>query len=274
MDAGGRSGLDSPWVTYDSIHLRCITRAVITNRLPFAFMRASSIFESLIASRKPQSADAAVRTELTTLTPSMLADLQRFERHGRHTEVVEVMAASVRHSRSLSLKLEIGGERWPLMVLPRQRIVHGPMDLQQLDDTALRSIKVVQVEPVGARSMIRGQPDRPREKYISRPLGPLLWHLALHGARSELLPEISGPVAYRLSAGLSLDGLQIGPDIKPILHRLRGRAARIEEFCSAGPAGRERTQRLLNALYLQSGLIISRSRQEPAKFSLRRWFGA
>jgi hypothetical protein len=237
-------------------------------------MRASTIFESLIASRKPQSADDAVRTELTTLTPSMLADLKRFEQRGRHTEVVEVLAASVRHSRSLSLKLEIDGERWPLMILPRQRIVHGPLDLEQLDDPALRSIKVVQVEPVGARSMIRGQPDRPREKYISRPLGPLLWQLALRGARSDLLPEISGPAAYRMSAGLALDGLRLTPELQPLLHRLRGRACRLDELCGASAASRERAQRLLNALYLQSGLIISRTQQETPRLSLMRWFGA
>ena len=236
-------------------------------------MRASNIFESLIASRKPHSADAAVRTELTTLSPSMMADLQRFERNGRHTEVVEVMAAAVRHSRSLSLKLEIDGELWPMMVLPRQRIVHGPLDLQALEEPALRSIKVVQVEPVGARSMIRGQADRPREKYMSRPLGPLLWHMALYGGRSELLPEIHGPVSYRLAAGLALDGLAITPDLKPLLHRLRGRACRLDELCRSSAASRERAQRLLNALYLQSGLILSRSQQDTPRFSLRRWFG-
>jgi hypothetical protein len=33
------------------------------------------------------------------------------------------------------------------------------------------------------------------------PLGPLLWELSLRGSRDELLPEIAGQAAYRITLG-------------------------------------------------------------------------
>jgi hypothetical protein len=92
-----------------------------------------------------------------------------------------------------------------------------------------------------------------------RPLGTLLWHLALHGVRRQLLPEIAGPAVYRVNHGLDLSGLRVQGTLLAAVYRLRRDACAVREIAEWPGLGRERTERLLNALYLQSGLIVSRS---------------
>ena len=100
----------------------------------------------------------------------------------------------------------------------------------------------------------------------------MLWELALRGSRDELLPEIAGQAAYRISPGLNLRELGLSGAL----------AGRGGTGCSATPANlhemsqwpgfdRERAMRLLNALYLQAGLIVSRT--HPAAHQ-RSWSGA
>ena len=104
-----------------------------------------------------------------------------------------------------------------------------------------------------------------------RPRGTLLWHLALHGGRRLLLPEIAGPAVCRVNHGLDPSGLRVPGTLLAAVYRLRRDAYAVREIARWPGLGRERAERLLNALYLQSGLIVSRSLPDVIRDS---WFGA
>jgi hypothetical protein len=243
---------------------------------PTVFLRESrpmsiSAFFDALPIRGPKPTPSAPQSELTTLTPSLLADLQRFERDGRRTEILEVLAAGVRHARPLSIRLQRPDGVWRLHVFPRQRLVSGTLDLQLLQAQALVSLKVLRVEPVGLRPSLAPGPGQNDGQLLSRPLGPLLWHLALNGARTDLLPEIRGPAVYRASPGFALGELSMARHYRPALHKLRGGSISLHQLARHGGFGLERAQRLLNAMYLQSGLIVSRAHQDANRFSMRWW---
>jgi len=67
------------------------------------------------------------------------------------------------------------------------------------------------------------------------------------------------------------------PDIAgPVIERLRGESASLREIASWPGMGVERASRMLNALYLASSLLTTRShpaarpQPKPARFGLRR----
>ena len=103
------------------------------------------------------------------------------------------------------------------------------------------------------------------------PLGQLLWELALRGARDRLLPEIAGTAAYRLSPGLDFAALHLGGSLLAAVERLARQPTTLREMSDWPGFDRERAARLLNALYLQSGLIVSRA--HPAALG-DSWFSA
>ena len=152
-----------------------------------------------------RSGDGDVGTSrLSSLNPSLAEDLMRFEqarKPGVGLELLEVMAACVRHSRSLLLQLQEAERVVPLTVFPSERLVHCPLRLETLLAGRLTDLQVMHVEPAVLRPpghpdlSLVGDPD------AYAPLGPLLWELAMRGARDELLPEISGMAAYRISPG-------------------------------------------------------------------------
>lgn len=81
----------------------------------------------------------------------------------------------------------------------------------------------------------------------------------------RVLPEITGSVRYRRAFGVSLAGLPIDAEWMPMLHRLRSVPVSLEDMLSGGSFRRDTPQRMLNAIYLQSGLMISRA------FDTRVW---
>jgi hypothetical protein len=91
-----------------------------------------------------------------------------------------------------------------------------------------------------------------------RALKPLLWNLALHGPRSELLAEIAGNAAYRVT--LSRESRLVAPGaLGPAAERLRTDAAPLRDIARWPGMSTERACRLLNALYLTSALMVMRS---------------
>lgn len=203
---------------------------------------------------------------LSGLNPSLLQDLLRFDgrQDGEGLEVLEVLAACVRHGRALLLHLQDGRRVVPLTVFPAERLVHCPVsppDLLAGNPTALR---VLHVEPALQRPL--GHPDRELvgEAECHAPLGPLLWELALHGAREDLLPEIAGPAAYRLAPGVDLTGLKLAGSLAAAVYRLRRSTSSLREIAEWPGFDRGRAMRLLNGLYLQAGLIVSRSHPAAA----------
>ena len=199
-------------------------------------------------------------TRLSSLDSSVMQDLLRFDRvggPGPGLELLEVMAAALRHGRSLRLELEHESREVVMTVFPLQRLLHCPISADSLRRLHLFRLRVERVEP--AR---REPPAADATAPQTVPLGPLLWRLALHGSRSELLPEIAGQVAYRIAPAADLAGLQQqdpGATLAAAVARLRRETSALDDIETWPGFDRERGERLLNGLYLNAALMVSRS---------------
>jgi hypothetical protein len=210
-------------------------------------------FQRYLSDASGEADGEAGSTRLTSLNPSLLQDLLRFEQqHGpdQGLDMLEVVAAALRHNRALLLHLQLEYRAIPLTLLPSSRQLDCPLQLQELLALRLSDLRVLRVEPARALAP-EGLPPQP--------LGPLLWELALRGARSELLPEIGGNAAYRVNPGADLGLLDMGGSLAQAVQRLRKLPTPLREVQAWPGFDRDRAMRLLNALYLQSALIVSRA---------------
>lgn len=203
------------------------------------------------------------------LSPSLMADLSRFEHSGQASEALEVLAACVRHSQQVVIHLQMGEAVVPLTVFARDRLVHCPIGLDALLQQRPTELRVLHVEPAVLRPPGDEELSLVGEGEHYHSLSPVLWELALRGARATLLPEIAGHVAYRVAPGIDLGALRVGGALMASIQRLQGERVTLREMTDWPGLDAERAARLLNALYLQSGLIVSRTR--PAGFS-ESWF--
>ena len=144
-------------------------------------------------------------------------------------------------------------------MLPTSRQVHSPLKHPQwlaLRLPDLRVPRVLQMEPARA-------PDADTPTPQPQALAPLLRELALRGARVDLLPEIAGIATYRVGPGADLRTLDLGGTVAAAVARLRLRlrvqTTPLHDIASWAGLARGRARRLLNALYLQSALMVSRS---------------
>ena len=194
-----------------------------------------------------------------SLEPSLLQDLKRFEaRAGGKVEALQVVAAAVRHARPLRMLLQHDGLVLPLTVMPRERVVHAPLPLAQWGLLRWSALEVLQVEPA-----TQGDGAPAHADHLA-PLGLVLWALALQGSRAELLPEIAGPVAYRIAPTTDLSALDLGGPVAQAMTRLRRQSTPLRELSQWPGLSRERAMRLLNGVYLQAGLIVTRSHPAAA----------
>ena len=208
-------------------------------------------------------------SRISQLSPSLRADLSRFE-HDGGSEAMEVLAACVRHAKRVTIHLKCGEKVVPLTVFPQERVVHCPMDLNELIERHLMDLRVMHVEPALLRPPGDAETALVGDMQLHHPLAPLLWEMAMRGPRRELLPEIAGPAVYRVSPGLDIAALPASSVVKAAIERLRPQAANLQEIASWPALDKERAARLLNALYLQAGLIVSRSHPAAVRDS---WFG-
>ena len=232
-------------------------------------IRVSS-FQRYLDDLARNAPEGALTTRLSSLSPSLTLDLLRFEQGGREADPLEVLAACVRHGRSLTVHLQCAHKVLPLTVFPLQRMTYCPVDLHSLVE-GHEPLAVLQVEPATLRPP--GDPDASLvgEPQWYQPLSPLLWALALHGARSELLPEVAGAAVYRVAPDFNLALLPNNGPLRQAVYRLRRDVASQREIAEWPGLSRELATRLLNAIYLQAGLIISRS--HPGALG-ERWFRA
>jgi hypothetical protein len=239
--------------------------------IPFGepeLMRASA-YQRYLDELQADTAPGAISTRISQLSPSLQADLLRFGQDGGASEVVEVMAACVRHAKHVTIHLQCGARVVPLTVFAQERLVHCPMAMDDLIGKHLLELRVMHVEPAILRPP--GDPEAALigEQHLHHPLAPLLWEMAMHGLRRELLPEIAGPAVYRLAPGLEVATLPASGALLAALQRLARRSATLRELADWPGMNRERATRLLNALYLQSSLIVSRSHPNAVRDS---WF--
>jgi hypothetical protein len=211
-------------------------------------------------SRMPLLAGTS-RSRLAELSPSLLADLQRFEHRDSGTDPLEVMAACLRHAQSVVVHLEAGPAVLPVTVFPRERLYHCPADPDTYLMRHLATLKVLRVEPALLRPPGDAESRLVGEFGHYHPIGPLLWAIALHGGRSELLPEIAGNACYRTTPGLNPRDLPMTAAQRAVIRQMRTQPLTLREVADLTGQGRDQAAKLLNALYLQSGLIVSRTLQ-------------
>lgn len=239
--------------------------------IPFGepeLMRASA-YQRYLDEMKADTAGNRISTRISQLSPSLQADLQRFGQDGEDSEVVEVLAACVRHGKRVTIHLQCGARVVPLTVFAQERLVHCPLTMDELAGKHLLDLRVMHVEPALLRPP--GDPEQALigAEHMHYPLGPLLWELAMRGLRRELLPEIAGPAVYRVAPGLDLRSVPASGALLAAIARLARQSAALRDVAEWPGLDRERAIRLLNALYLQSGLIVSRSHPDAVRDT---WF--
>lgn len=240
--------------------------------IPFGepeLMRVSA-FRRYLDELVRSSGGSSVTTRLSSLGPSLMDDLLRFEQDGRKAEALEVMAACIRHAQRVTVHLQSDDKVVPLTVFPQERVVHCPIEMEVFVASRLTELEVLHVEPALLRPPGDAEAALVGDLHLYHPLRPLLWELALRGYRADLLPEITGPAAYRVAPGLDLGGLQLSGAMLAAVERLQKTTTNLRDLSLWPGFDRERASRLLNALYLQAGLIISRTHPEAISDS---WFG-
>ena len=229
--------------------------------IPFGqpeLMRASG-FTRYLDELGRDAPEGAPSTRLSSLSPSLTQDLMRFEQGGREPDLLDVLAACVRHARSVTVHLRCRERVLTLSAFPRERVAHCALDLQALIDLQREPLPVLQVEPAVLRAPGDAQAALVGEPRLYQPLAPLLWAIALHGARGDLLPELTGAAVYRLAPTFDRAALDVHGPLGAAIERLRHDVASQRDIAGWPEMNNERANRLLNALYLQAGLIISRS---------------
>jgi hypothetical protein len=235
--------------------------------IPFGepeLMRASA-YQRYLDELRADTEGGAISTRISQLSPSLQADLLRFGHDGGASEVVEVMAACVRHGKRVTIHLQCGTRVVPLTVFAQERLVHCPLPMEELVGKHLFDLRVMHVEPALLRPPGDEQAGLIGAEHLHHPLAPLLWELAMRGLRRELLPEIAGPAVYRIAPGVDIGGLPASGALVAALSRLKRQSATLRELAEWPGLDRERAIRLLNALYLQSGLIVSRSHPDAVR---------
>lgn len=210
----------------------------------------------------------------TVLPTTLLADLRQLGSSHDTTDALEVVAACLRHREPALLILQYEQLVWPVTLFPMQELYHSPRDLMLATPAGLGTLKLIGVEPPGVRPPGHWMHERVDTAAHYRPLAPLVWRLALLGPRSTLLQEIAGPAAYRFAASRLEDVPAPTGAMGSAMERLRHQTVPLRQIASWPGMSIERANRLLNALYLASALIVSRAgpavRSEPSRSG---WFG-
>lgn len=196
------------------------------------------------------------------LGSSIWADLRRFEASPTGFDLLVVMAACMRHVHSLDIHIRMRGQLEVLSVYPQAQSFRCALDLCNLPADEMAALGLVHVEP--AATLLEPVPGLPPSPTLrTGQLRLLLWHMALHGGRSELLPEIAEPARFRLAPGLDLLSLPLNQSITWVLDKMQDKPLSVDELACDSALGRPGVVRLLNALYLQSGLIVTRHGLAP-----------
>lgn len=222
------------------------------------------------------SSGFAPLTRDTVLSTTLMADLRRVESTRDGLDLLEVVAACVRHREPALLLLDREHLIWPLTLFPDRMMVHSPNDFVAATQQGIGDIRLFSIDPPGVRPPGHWRNDRVADLEHYRPLGPVLWRLAMLGPRGHLLDEIAGKTAYR-ALRRDADGagtVETGSAIGAALVRLHGESATVDAIARWPGMGMERACRMLNALYLTTNLMVLRSPsavRRPGASWLRLW---
>jgi hypothetical protein len=196
--------------------------------------------------------------ENTVLPTTMLADLRHLEARREGGDVLEILAAGMRHRQATLMCLQYEELVWPITVFPSELVYHSPRDMALASADGLSTLQVLSCDAPGVRPPGHWMHERVGRMDHYRPLKPLLWNIALNGPRNELLAEIAGSAAYRVT--LSREDRLLAPGaLGPAADRLRRETVSLRDIARWPGMSLERACRLLNALYLTSALMVMRS---------------
>jgi hypothetical protein len=194
----------------------------------------------------------------TVLSSTLLADLRSLDEGLAIGDALEVAAACMRHREAALLYLKHEELLWPVTLFPQQALYHSPRDMTLASAAGMAQLEVIGCEPPGVRPPGHWMQERVAQTEHYRPLTPLLWSLALHGPRKELLSEIAGQAVYRVTTHQNERPAAPGA-MGSAAERLRRGSASLKEIANWPGLSVERASRLLNALYLASSLMVVRS---------------
>ncbi len=222
-------------------------------------------------------------TQLASLSPSLLQDLMRFSPSlpgDASLDLLAVLAAAVRHSRAVRVLLAAHPRQIPtaLTLFPQVGLAHCTVPVTVLLAQPDTDWRVQRVEPAttparaasGATPPGLASPTHPSTRaeaaalrladtHLYTPLPQLLWQMAALGARDTLLPELAGVAAYRVAPASDLRGLDMSPPWAAAVARLRHHTTNLRDIAAWPGMNPARAKRLLNGLYLQTALVVSRS---------------
>ena len=211
----------------------------------------------------------------TVLPSTLLADLSRFDEPAHARDVLEVMAACMRNLSPALIYLGHEELVWPVTVFPTQMLYHSPRDMTQASRGGLADLRFIDVEPPGVRAPGHWMHERVAGAEQYRSLSDLLWLMALHGPRGTLLAEIGGVAAYRAVKDIESEGQLVTGAMGSAAIRLRRETVALRDIAGWPGMSVERASRLVNALYLTGGLLVTRThpaaRADPG--AARRAFG-
>ena len=138
-----------------------------------------SAFEQM---RNETHTSGFARGDRSTVLPStLLADLDRLDEELQGRDVLEVLAACVRHHEAALLYLAYDGLVWPVTLFPAQSIYHCPREIGKAPIEGFADLKLIDVEPPGVRPPGHWMHERVGHGEHYHPLTPLLWLVSLHG---------------------------------------------------------------------------------------------
>jgi hypothetical protein len=195
----------------------------------------------------------------TLLSTTMMAELHRLRADTPQADVLEIVAACLRHQEAALLYLGLGPLVWPVTLFPAQQVYHSTRAAARVTPAQLATLRLVNVERAGLRPPGHFMHDRIAAAQEYQPLSELVTALALHGPRHALLADIAGRSAYRLAAGRR-DTLPVLPGaLGSAALRLQHEATSLRDIAQWPGMSVERASRLLNALYLNRSLMVMRA---------------
>ena len=227
---------------------------------PASVAANASAREFMVGRASDETLDStAGGTRLSSLSPSLMADLQRFgaEPGASTLDMLAMLAATVRHGRSLRAMVQVEQHVVPITLFPTQRVAHSPLPMISLLAGRVQDWRLQQVAP--AQLSAPGAAELQAKSHNFTPLPLLLWAVAQRGSRDTLLPEIAGTVAYRVTPSADLRMLDLTGTVLAAVERLRRHTTNLRDITSWPGFDKARAQRLLNGLYLQAALLVSRT---------------
>jgi hypothetical protein len=227
-----------------------------------------SAYERHVAGGSAAAFASAATGPAPGLSPTLIAELLALERQPQGFDVLTVLSACLRQRENALLLLHQQDLVWPVTLFPREQLYHCPRDLvAQLQGLmpgpaellhGAADLRLLRLEPAGLQAPGSAQRERVGQGMHYRPLAPLLWALALYGPRAQLLPQIAGHAAYRVAPDYHCGPHAPGGALGAALQRLRQASVPLRELARWPGLSPHSAARLLNALYVQGGLMVSR----------------